>query len=188
MSFLTTDYSNLETTPSYGPLPQGEYEVVIQSASHKVTKNGKEALSLDLVVRNDLANVPALANANGKYQNRHIFFDEWKRNVNGQYQFKMDHLLMILGGAGIPEGVQVKSFEDLLDMLQGKPVKVYAKVEDNEYNGEVTKINTIAPWNITKTSYPQVNHQFNANDAIKGNNPFVSEASPIDIPENDLPF
>ena len=95
---------------------------------------------------------------------------------------------MILGGAGIPEGVQVKSFEDLLDMLQGKPVKVYAKVEDNEYNGEVTKINTVAPWSITKTSYPQMNHQFNANDAIKANEPFVAGASPVDISENDLPF
>ena len=49
MALFTTDYSNLESN-DFSPLPEGEYEVVIKSATERATKNGKEETQLQLVV------------------------------------------------------------------------------------------------------------------------------------------
>ncbi len=37
MALFTTDYSNLESN-DFSPLPEGEYEVVIKSATERATK------------------------------------------------------------------------------------------------------------------------------------------------------
>lgn len=191
MAFLQTNYSDLGNT-EYGPLPEGNYEVVIQSATEKETKNGKQALALDLVVRNDLKAVPELASTNGKYANRHIFNDFWKRNINGVYAYDTSHFQYLLDAINVPEGTPIQTFEIFLGMLQGKPVNVFVTVEDNTYNGTTTQINRIAPWGFGKSNFPNVMHTFNKKDeqsATAGNgSPFTEDGRPIDISEDDLPF
>ena len=156
MALFTTDYSNLESN-DFSPLPEGEYEVVIKSATERATKNA----------------------------NRVIFVDEWKRTIDGQYKYKMDNFMHYLNGIGVPEGTPIESFEQLLDMFRGKPVRVYVKQEENEYKGEKQIVNRVAPWNFKNTKFPQVNHEWKSDDDKPSNNEFSGGA---EIDDDDLPF
>ena len=181
------DYSKVEES-SYGALPEGNYECVIESTQEKVTKNNKEALNIRLIVRNDLTKVPALANTNGKYANRYLFDDHWKRDINGQYTYHMGNLMYVLKAAGIPEGTEINSMDGLHEILKGKPVKIYTKVEKSDYSGEDE--NTIAPWGYSQSDYPNVQHQFKGKDDTKAtdSNPFEGVNTGADITDEDLPF
>ena len=181
------DYSKVEES-SFGPLPEGNYECVIESSQEKTTPNGKEALQIKLVVRNDLKNAPVLAETNGKYANRILWDDHWKRDIDGRYIYHMGNLMYVLKAAGIPEGTEIKSMDDLHNVLRGKPVKVFTKVEVNDYNDQ--EENTIAPWGYSTSDFPQMQHQFKGKDDTKAtdSNPFEGVNTGADISDDDLPF
>lgn len=185
MSFLTTNYSNNESN-NYGALPTNNYEMVIRDVVEKATKNGKEAMTISLIVRNDLKQVPKLAESNGKYANRYVFNDNWKRDKPEGYVYDMESFMYILEAAGVPEGTSFGSFEDLANALRGKPVKVYVKEEEDEYNGGTR--NSVAPWGYEKSEFPEVRHTFKDGektaDPFKGNKTAISE----DEFEQGLPF
>mgnify|MGYP002713545779 FL=1 len=182
MTLFTTDYSNLESN-DFSPLPEGEYEVVIKSATERATNNGKEETQLQLVVRNDLKKT---SEHQAKFANRVIFVDEWKRTIDGQYKYKMDNFMHYLNGVGVPEGTAIESIEQLLEMFRGKPVRVFVKQEENEYKGEKQIVNRVAPWNFKRTKFPQVNHEWKSDDdKPSSNNTF---AGGEDINDDDLPF
>lgn len=183
------DYSNNETS-GFEPLPEGNYECVIQNVQERVTRNNKESLSFRLVVRNDLDN--ALPETNGKYKNRILFDDHWKRDINGQYIYHMESLMYVLEAAGIPEGTEINGVDQLIDMLTGQPVKVFTKVEHNDYQGE--KENTIAPWGYSKSDYPNSQHTWKDGNqpmpkATPEDNPFTGvQDQQTDISDDSLPF
>lgn len=183
------DYSAVQES-SFGVLPEGNYECVIESTQEKATKNGKEALNIRLIVRNDLTKVEALTETNGKYANRYLFDDHWKRDIDGRYIYHMENLMYVLKAAGIPEGTEIKSMDDLHDALRGKPVKIYTKVEHSDYSGEDE--NTISPWGYSKSDFPQVQHVFKAKDDAKttNSNTFESANAGVDFEfdDSDLPF
>ena len=176
---MTANYENNKQTGGYAPLPTNEYEMIIKGAAEKVTKNGAESLSIDLVVRNDLDNVEGMENTNKKYHNRHVFNDNWKTTINGVYQYDTTKFQYILDGVGIPENTSIDSVDDLIRLITGKPVLVYVKEEANEYNGKKEMINRVAPWGYKKTNYASVGHTFEEK-------PKASYA--VDISDDDLPF
>ena len=184
MSFLTTDYSNVQDN-NYDALPTGEYEMIIASAKEDATPSGSETLQLDLVVRNDVKNVPALAETNGKYANRHVFMDNWKRKATKQYD--TDGFMTILYAAGVPEGTAINSIQDFINQITNKPVRVYVKKQVDDYKTEDPSNpvyqNRVAPWNFSPTKFKEVNHQ---KDAKAGS---AKKAEPsISINEEDIPF
>lgn len=184
MSFLTTNYEGNKEN-NFGALPQGEYEMVINRAGEDATPNGAETFQIDLIVRNDLAKVPALAETNGKYQNRHVFNDNWKRKATHQYD--LDGFQYILEAVGVPEGTQIESIDDFAEIITGKPVKVYVKKQWSEYKNEDE--NQVAPWNYSQTDFPNVQHQYKEGE--KNKNPFKNtddNLEPTDISDDDLPF
>lgn len=178
MALFRTNYENNNEKASYGPLPQGEYEMIINSVQEKVTPNGKISLSFDLVVRNDLTKVPQLAETNGKYANRHVFNDNWMRTINGNYQHDWDRLQEIFEAAGVPENTAFNTMDDVFQALTHKPVKVYVKVEYSDYNKRDE--NTVAPWGYSKTDYPNVSHEFKYGK--------TEQSQPIEVGTDDLPF
>lgn len=183
--FMTTDYSN--NTGGFDPIPTGNYEMIINKVQETATKNGAESLQVDLIVRNDLDKVPELAQTNAKYHNRHVFNDNWKRKATKQYD--MDGLQYILDAVGVPEGTRIASMDDFFKLITHKPVKVYVQKEDNEYQGKTTEVNRVAPWNYSKSDFPEVQHVFKENDTAKNStDPFASGDQSIDISESDLPF
>lgn len=196
MSFITTDYSNLESK-EYGVLPTGEYEMIISSAKETATPSGAESLQLDLIVRNDLVSVPALATTNGKYSNRHVFMDNWKRKATGQYD--TDSFMYILQAVGVPQGTQVNSVEDFIRLISGRAVRVYVKKEKDAYNTTDPQNpqyrNAVAPWNFSTTKFMEVNHQGKDKQQAApqqqpsvSNDPFQPGGGTIAVTEEDLPF
>lgn len=175
---MTTDYST--NTGGFEPIPTGNYEMVINKAQEVATKNGAESLQIDLIVRNDLDKVPELAETNAKYHNRHVFNDNWKRKATNKYE--IDSFQYILDAVGVPEGTRIASIEDFFKLITHKPVKVYVKKEDNEYQGRTTQVNRVAPWNYAKTDFPEVQHTF------KEKNSNNSSADDISVSDEDIPF
>ena len=189
MALFKTSYSEVQDN-DYSPLPTAEYEMVVADVKEKSTPNGKESLNISLIVRNDLKQVPALAETNGKYADRWVFADEWKRDIDGRYIYKMDNFMHYLAAVGVPEGTEIRDMEHLFELLRGKPVNVYVKKENNTYKGETTEVNTVAPWGFKKTNYPNLNHQFkqDGNSGKKEDNPFSNSQGPVEISDSDLPF
>lgn len=185
MSLITTNYANNEHQ-GYSVLPTGVYEMIIKSAQEKATPNGAESLQIDLVVRNDLDAVPALAETNAKYHNRHVFMDNWKRKATHQYD--LDSFQYILEAVQIPEGTPINSIQDLVNALANKSAKVYVKKTKDNYQGEEREVNQVAPWNFSKSDYPQVQHTWK--DQSNGDNPFANNQSTSEpqIDDDDLPF
>lgn len=181
MSFLTTDYSNVQENTGFEPLPTGNYEMIIADASEDATPSGAETLQITLVVRNDLDGVAGMEETNKKFKNRRIFNDNWKRKATHQYD--MDGFQSILKAVGVPEGTSVNSVDQFIDLLIGKPVKVYVKQEENTYNGETKMVNRVAPWNYSETDFPSVQHtgkEERKETPVNQPDVFISDA--------DLPF
>lgn len=198
---MQANYKNNERK-DFSALPTGNYEMIIKSAQEKATKNGAESLQLDLVVRNDLDGVVGLKDTNAKYHNRHVFMDNWKRKTTNQYD--LDSFQYILEAVKIPEGTPLNTIDDFTKAVANKPTKVYVKKTVDDYGGERKDINQIAPWNFSKSDYPQVQHvwkdQKNGKNPFAGNtkpqnnapapnnDPFASSSDSIDISDDDLPF
>lgn len=94
----------------------------------------------------------------------------------------------ILDAIGVPEGTQINSIEDFLNILTGKVAKVYVKKDKNEYNGDVNDVNRVAPWNFSKSEYPQSNHQLKETTQAGGNDPFANNGQAVNVSNDDLPF
>lgn len=192
MSFLTTNYEELNDN-SYDALPTGEYEMIINKAYEDATPSGAENLTIDLIVRNDLKQVNGLEETNGKYANRHVFNANWKRKTTQQYD--LENFQHILAAVGVPAGTAVQSVDHFCQLLNGKPVRVYVKKEVDDYNttDESNPVyrNAVAPWNYSKSQFPNSNHQFPDGKAPQpltaDENPF-KEKDVTDIPEEDYPF
>lgn len=184
MSFLTTDYSNVQDN-NYDALPTGEYEMIIANAKEDATPSGAETLQLDLVVRNDVKNVTALSETNGKYANRHVFMDNWKRKATKQYD--TDGFMTILYAAGVPEGTAINSIQDFINAITNKPVRVYVKKQVDDYKTEdpdnPVYQNRVAPWNFSPTKFKEVNHQRDAKKAAAS-----KSKETISISDEDIPF
>ncbi|KRL95548.1 DUF669 domain-containing protein [Levilactobacillus hammesii] len=195
--FMNTDYSN-NTGGNYDAVPAGNYEMIINNASESATKNGAETLQIDLLVRNDLDKVTDLVETNGKFHNRHIFVDNWKRKATNQYD--LDGFQYILQAAGVPENTPLHTVDDFIKLIVGAPVRVFVKQEENTYNGATSTVNRVAPWNFEVTQFPQVQHTFKDKKnaptpavaqpapAANTSDPFANTGDSIDISADDLPF
>src|SRR5699024_10256662 len=81
--------------------------MLINKAQEAATKNGKEKLQIDLIVRKDLDNVQGMEETNKKYHNRHVFHDNWKTDVNGSYQYDTTKFQYILDAIGVPKNLNI---------------------------------------------------------------------------------
>lgn len=181
MALFTTNYADL-TSNINEPLPDGVYEFVIKSVRENATKNGAESIQFNLVVRNDLDQ--ALPETNGKYHNRHLWVDEWRRRATNKYD--TNNMMYFMKAAGIPEGTPINSMEDFYNKMIGKPVRIHIKVTDNKYNGTVTKVNRPAPWDWEPSKFPNVQHVYKGKDA-KQNDSDLPFSGP-DTTDQQTPF
>lgn len=195
--FMSTDYSS-NTGGGYTPLPEGNYEMIINNVQETATKNGAESLQIDLLVRNDLDKVEDLKETNAKYHNRHVFVDNWKRKVTNQYD--IDGFQYILQAVKVPEGTPLHTVEDFMKLIKGAAVRVFVKVEDNTYKGKTTEQNRVAPWNFDVTKFPEIQHEFKGKKPAASKpvqsaqpattDPFAANGTDenIDITDDDVPF
>ncbi|MEJ6401008.1 DUF669 domain-containing protein [Nicoliella lavandulae] len=158
MSFNPNEVKDYAGQNDFSPLPTGNYEVIVKSVGENTTRNGRKSMQLELVIRNDLDNVPGLAETNAKYHNRHVFLDLWTdKSDNQSYNVKDIQSLLYQAGFNQPE---LDFPLDFINFMTKKPLKAFIKKEKNDFNGKVTERNRVAPYNVTKTDFPNVQHQW----------------------------
>lgn len=169
----------------FTPLNEGTYECLIDLPSEEATKGGTEYFQIPLTVRNDLDGVEALKETNAKFHNRKTFdFKIWKRKTTGKYDSQ--NFSDVLTAVGVPDGTEINSQEQLINFLTGKPVKVFIKKTMNTYKGKESEVNQIAPWNLERTNYPNVQH-VSKNKKEKSTDSFTN-VKEIEVDNDKLPF
>lgn len=181
MALFTTNYSNVNNT-QYEPIPAGDYEMLILSASEEVAKTGTQSIVFKMVVRNDLDQ--ALPSTNGKYHNRIVWARTWKDKDTGKYI--EDIFQHILWAVGVPEGTEINSLEQFFNLVWNKPVKAPVYIKENEYQGKKTKRNNISLSKLMHTDFIKVAHTNKDGQVVNQGQPRQQQAP--DISNNDLPF
>lgn len=129
--------------------PEGNYEVVIDTAEVARTQSGKEKINIVYVIRNDV---------NQACQNGLIFDSIWKKkepnpddqSVDG---FNFGQLMAVAGAAKLQSGKEYANLGEFLAELVGKPLLVHLYHDD--YNDKMyEKIDEHSP-----TAHPNVKHK-----------------------------
>lgn len=163
--------------------PEGDYEVIIDSAETSVTANGKENINMVYVIRNDVQQV---------YQNGLIFHSIWKKNepnpddmsIGG---FNFAQLMAIANAAKLPDGKEYADLNEFLAELVGKPIKVH--LYHDAYNGKTyEKVNRHMP-----TEHANVKHKAKAKPTAAPSAPTkpalaVPTASAASNADDNYPF
>lgn len=171
-------------------LPAGTYEMIIDSVHGDASKGGHENMSFDMIVRKDLDKVKSLAKTNAVAHGRHFFPRVWTaKDANGEDSghYNPSDLANIADAIGLTQAQvdkYIKSIDDLFRACQGKPIRIYVSVTDNEYNGEKRKQNSTFTNTWQKTKFP-----LNGKKPAEPKDPFEGNkgASDEDI-SDDLPF
>ena len=167
----------------FEPIPAGYYEMTIDSTGPDATKGGTEYIKVALRVRKDLDQ--ALPETNGKYHNRLVFANVWRRKETGQYD--QDDLSFITQAAGYEPGTKIEDWNDWSQKLEGKNVRVKVGISEDTYQGKTTKRNQVWPSDFEPTQFP-TQAQMQAQPQPQPTSPFAQPQSPVQVNDNDLPF
>lgn len=160
MSLFSVNY---EAAEQFSSVENGTYEVVVTTAEQSASKSGTDFLDIRLKIRDDFQQ---------KFRNNLIFDKVW---INKQtLQYPEWALQRYAKAVKIPEGVEINTIEQFLDIIKGKTLKVTVKNEQSESNG-VTYDNL----NIKKMEQSEL-------PPYSGT--VSSEPAPAKVDDLDLPF
>lgn len=160
MSLFSVNY---EAAEQFSSVENGTYEVVVATAEQSASKSGTDFLDIRLKIRDDFQQ---------KFRNNLIFDKVW---INKQtLQYPEWALQRYAKAVKIPEGVEINTIEQFLDIIKGKTLKVTVKNEQSESNG-VTYDNL----NIKKMEQSELPPYSGA---------VTSESAPAKADDLDLPF
>ena len=160
MSLFSVNY---EAAEQFSSVENGTYEVVITTAEQSASKTGTDFLDIRLKIRDDFQQ---------KFRNNLIFDKVW---INKQtLQYPEWALQRYAKAVKIPEGVEINTIEQFLEIIKGKTLKVTVKNEQSESNG-VTYDNL----NIKKMEQSELPPYSGA---------VSSEPTPAKADDLDLPF
>lgn len=121
MSLFSVNY---EAAEQFSSVENGTYEVVVATAEQSASKTGTDFLDIRLKIRDDFQQ---------KFRNNLIFDNVW---INKQtLQYPEWALQRYAKAVKIPEGVEINTIEQFLDIIKGKTLKVTVKNEQSESNG-----------------------------------------------------
>lgn len=159
-----------------GPMPEGDYEVVIKEIKEDKANSGTPYINVELVVRND-------GDVNKAYKNKHLWYTIWASKETHEYNAKGINTLS--KHAGIANGAQFNNVAEWGKLLYGKPILATVKHED--YNGKTKE--RVSFVGATKT--PKCTHEWNAtsNSTTPNTNTQNTQGSQKPAEEDDdLPF
>lgn len=160
MSLFSVNY---EAAEQFSSVENGTYEVVVATAEQSASKSGTDFLDIRLKIRDDFQQ---------KFRNNLIFDKVW---INKQtLQYPEWALQRYAKAVKIPEGFEINTIEQFLDIIKGKTLKVTVKNEQSESNG-VTYDNL----NIKKMEQSELPPYSGA---------VSSEPAPAKADDLDLPF
>ena len=122
MSLFSVNY---EAAEQFSSVENGTYEVVVATAEQSASKTGTDFLDIRLKIRDDFQQ---------KFRNNLIFDKVWINKETLQYPEWA--LQRYSKAVKIPEGVEINTIEQFLNIIKGKTLKVTVKNEQSEYNGK----------------------------------------------------
>ena len=150
----------------YGLVNEGIYEMNL-TVSLKVSKTGKNYISLDWKIRDDVEQ---------EGQNRHVFESVWEDKENPG-TFSMTKLSKILSIQGEDGNYHFEDIDEVLQFINGWNVRCGVKIgEPDEYRQD--EYNYISFYSATKFPTQTLTTSV-------GN---VKTVNPADISDDDLPF
>ena len=106
----------------FQPIPEGDYEVIIETAGFKINQNsGKEYIGFTVVVRDDIEQ---------DFKRRKVFDNCYPLKVGGQND---NRLFGMLGACKRPT-TDYKDYNELLADLEGQYCQAHVFID--EYNGK----------------------------------------------------
>ena len=156
--------------------PEGDYEVIIDTAEVTRTQSGKDKINIVYVIRNDVQQA---------YQNGLIFDSIWKKKKPneddqsiGGYNF--GQLMAIADAAKLPDGKEYAGLDDFLAELRGKPLRVHLYHDD--YNDKwYEKIDRHEPTTLTAVKHKAKGKSAPAQTAAPATAP-AQNAAPVSDP------
>lgn len=116
---------NYEAAEQFSSIEDGTYEVVVAQAEQSASQSGTDYLDIRLKIRDDFQQ---------KFRNNLIFDKVW---INKQtLQYPEWALQRYAKAVKIPEGVEINTIEQFLDIIKGKTLKVTVKNEQSESKGK----------------------------------------------------
>jgi hypothetical protein len=152
---------NTKDLGAYGLIDDGKYEVYIKEALIKTTPSGKEKISIQYKIRDDIEQ---------KFQNRIIFEDIWKERDTEFFNRK--RLNQLLGTQHLEDGKVFDGIQDLLASLVGANLVIKVNKEFDDYRQE--EINRVYYYESSKNQPKKVGENKNLEK--------------IEIADEDLPF
>ena len=171
---IALDYSDVQQGDRL--IPEGDYEVIIQSAYEDATKGGTQYINIPLIVRNDIEQ---------PYKNAYIWHSIWRaKNPTDRDKifggYLSSQLLRVCQAVGIPSDTRFEDLTALLDTLSGKLLRV--KVKHNEYNNTITaKVQY-----INETQAKECHHIFKFKDDAAAL--AQVDGAIVEAKDEDLPF
>ncbi|RVU71803.1 MULTISPECIES: DUF669 domain-containing protein [Lactobacillus] len=180
----TNDKSNL--------IPKGIYEMQISKVTGDASKGGHEYMKFDFLIRDDLDKVPELKDTNAKEHGRHYFANVWtaKDPNTGQDsgEYSQEDLANIADAIGLTQAQidkYIKGKDDLMKACEGKFVRIYVSLGENEYQGEKRKQNSTFTNSWHPTKYPKQGAKPAADDPFQGTR---GDANATELSDADIPF
>lgn len=159
MSLFSVNY---EAAEQFSSVEDGTYEVVVATAEQSASQGGTDFLDIRLKIRDDFQQ---------KFRNNLIFDRVW---INKQtLQYPEWALQRYAKAVKIPEGVEINTIEQFLDIIKGKTLKVTVKNEQSEFNGK---------------TYDNLNIKKMEQSELPAYSVAVSEPAPAEKNDLDLPF
>ena len=116
---------NYEAAEQFSSIEDGTYEVVVAQAEQAASRTGTDFLDIRLKIRDDFQQ---------KFRNNLIFDKVW---INKQtLQYPEWALQRYAKAVKIPQGIEINTIEQFLDIIKGKTLKVTVKNEQSESDGK----------------------------------------------------
>ena len=123
---------NYEAAERFASIEDGTYEVVVAQAEQTASKSGTDYLDIRLKIRDDYQQ---------KFRNNLIFDRIWINKETLQYpEWALQRYAMAVK---IPEGTDIQTIDQFLEIIKGRSLKVTVKNETSEYNGKTYENLTI---------------------------------------------
>lgn len=159
-----TDFSK---ATDFGGVKDGEYEVIVKSASEDATPGGAEFINIDFVIRNDIRQ---------EFQNFHIFHRIWKKKADNKYPIGM--VMALAKNLSMQDGKEYDSLQAFLDDFSGHVCKVRVANEKSTGNNgkEYENLNIKQ---FKETVFQNTQHKWKKND---------QPDTTFTVEDDDLPF
>lgn len=154
---------NTKDLGTYGLIDDGKYEVFIKEASIKTTPSGKEKISIQFKIREDVDQA---------FKGRIVFEDIWKERET-QF-FNRKRLNQLLGTQNMTDGKVFESINEVLTALVGANLVIKVNKEFDDYRQE--EINRVYFYETSKKQPQKLGETKNKN------------LEKIEIKDEDLPF